>query len=49
MKSNKIPYIIHADIESLIKKVDGCGNNIENSSATKISENIPCRYSKSTI
>ena len=29
MKSDKMPYIICADIESLIKKVDGCANNPE--------------------
>ena len=32
-----------------LKKIDGCGNNSENSSATKIGEHIPCRYSMSTI
>ena len=31
-----MPYIIYADIESLIKKIDGCENNSEKSSATKI-------------
>ena len=45
MKSDKMPYIIHADIESLIKKIDGCANNPENSSTTKIGEHIPCGYS----
>ena len=33
-----MPYIIYADIESLIRKIDGCANNPENSSATKIGE-----------
>ena len=41
MKSDKMPYIIYADIESLIKKADGCANNPENYSATKIGEHIP--------
>ena len=37
MKSDKIPYIIYGDIESLIRKwIDGCVNNAENSSVTKI-------------
>ena len=27
MKSNKMPYVIYADIESLIRKIDGCVNN----------------------
>ena len=31
MKSDKMPYIIYADIEFLIKKIDGCANNSENS------------------
>ena len=45
MKLDKIPYIIYANIESLIKKIDGCGNNSVNSSTTKIDEHIPCGYS----
>ena len=32
MKSDKMSYIIYADI----KRIDGCANNLENSSATKI-------------
>ena len=43
MKPDKMPYIIYADIESLIeKKIDGCSNNSENSSTAKIGENILC-------
>ena len=49
MKSDKMPHIDYADIESLIKKIDGCVNNPENSSGTKIGEHIPCGYSMSTI
>ena len=49
MKSDKIPYIIYADIESLIKEIDGCSNNPENSLTTKIGEHILCGYSMSTI
>ena len=49
MKSDKIPYIIYADIESLIKITDGCANNPESSSTTKIGELIPCGYSMSAI
>ena len=45
MKSDKMPYIIYADIESLIKKMDGYANNLEISSTIKIGEHIPCRYS----
>ena len=29
-KSNKVPFIIYADLECLIEKIDGCKNNIEN-------------------
>ena len=49
MKLNKMSYIIYADLESLIKKIDGCENNPENTSATKVGEHIPCGYSMSTI
>ena len=34
MKSDKMVCIIYADIESLIKKIDGCANNPENFSTT---------------
>ena len=52
LKSDKMQYIIYADIESLIKKnkkIERCANNPENSSTTKIEEHISCRYSMSTI
>ena len=49
MKSDKMQYIIYADIESLIKKIGGCANNPENSSTAKIGEHIPCGNSMSTI
>ena len=49
MKSDKRSYIIYADIESIIKKIDGCANNPEKQSTTKIDEYIPCGYSISTI
>ena len=49
MKSDKMPYIIYADIESLTKKIDGCANNPENSSTIKIGKRIPCGNSMSTI
>ena len=40
-----MPSIIYADIESFIRKIDGCANNPEKSSTTKLDEHIPCRYS----
>ena len=49
MKSDKIPYIIYAAIESLVIKIDECAKIPENSSTTKLGEHIPCRYSMSTI
>ena len=49
MKSDKTPYIIYADTESLIRKIDRCANNPEKSSKTKIGQHIPCEYSMSTI
>ena len=33
----------------MIKKIDGCENNPEKSSTTKLTENIPYRYSMSVI
>ena len=49
MKSDKIPYIIYADTESLIRKINGCANNPEKSSTMKVGEYVPCGYSISTI
>ena len=48
-KSDETPSTIYADLEFLIKKVDGCKNNLEKSSKTKIGEYIPCRCSMSAI
>ena len=44
-----MPYVIYTDIESSIKKIDGCTNSPENSSTTNIGEHIPCGYSMSGI
>ena len=48
-KSDKAPFIIYADFECLIEKIDGCKNNPENSSTTKVSKHIPSGFSMSTI
>ena len=48
-KSDKAPFIIYADLECLIEKIDGCENNPENSSTTKVVEHIPSGFSKSTL
>ena len=28
-KSDKVPFIIYADLEFIIEKIDGCKNNLE--------------------
>ena len=48
-KSDKAPFINYADLEGLIKKIDGCKNNPENSSTTNVSEHIPSGFSMSAI
>ena len=42
-------FIIYADLECVIEKIDGCKSNLENSSTTKISEYISSGFSMSTI
>ena len=42
-------YIIFGDLESLIKKIDGCASTPEKSLTDKIGEHVPCRYSMSKI
>ena len=37
-KSDKAPFIIYADLECIIEKIDEYKNNSENSSATKVIE-----------
>ena len=48
-KSDKAPFIIYADLECIIEKIDGCKNNPKNLSATKVTEHIPSDFSMSTI
>ena len=48
-KSNKEPFIIYADLECLIEKIDRCENNPENSFTTKVGEHSPSGFSISTI
>ena len=48
-KSDKGPFIIYANLECIIGKTDECKNNPENSSATKLSKNIPSGFSMSSI
>ena len=44
-KPDKEPFILYADLECIIQKIDGCKNNPENSSTTKVSEHIPSGFS----
>ena len=44
-----MPIIIYADLECIIETTDGCENNSENSSTTKVSKHIPSDFSISTI
>ena len=46
-KSYKSPFIIYAEFECIIEKIDGCKNNPDNSSTKKASEHIPPRFSMS--
>ena len=48
-KSDKAPLIIYADLKCVMEKIDGCKNNLENSSTTKASEHIPSGFSMTTI
>ena len=48
-QSDKVPFNIHADLECLIGKSDGCRNNPENSFATKVAEHVPSGFLMSTI
>ena len=47
-KSDKAPFIIY-DLECMIKKIDGCKINPENSSATKVSKHILSGFLMFTI
>ena len=44
-KSDKAPFIFFVDLECMIKKIDRCKNNPENSSTTKASEHISSGFS----
>ena len=48
-KSDKTRFISYADLECITEKINGCKNNPENSSTTKVSGYIPSDFSMSTI
>ena len=41
----KVPFIIYANLESLLAKMNTCHNNPEKSSTTKINKHTPSGYS----
>ena len=48
-KFDKAAFIIYADLEFLIEKINGCENNLKKSFTTKVSENALPSFSMSTI
>ena len=44
-KSIKVPFIIYADLESLLEKMNTCHNNPEKSSTVKINKHTSSGYS----
>ena len=44
-KSIKLPYVVYADLECLLKKMSTCQNNPRESSTTKINKHAPSGYS----
>ena len=48
-KSDKVLFVIYADLECLIEKIDGCENNPEKSFTTKVGKHIPSGFLMSTI
>ena len=48
-KPDKALFTLYADLECLIEKIDGCKNNGEKSSTTKVGVHIPSGFSMSAI
>ena len=48
-KYDKVLFIIYGDLECIIEKIDGCKNNPESLSTSKISKHISLSFSMSTI
>ena len=48
-KCDKAPFIIYAGRQCSIENIDGCKNNPENSSTTKVSEHIQSGLLMSTV
>ena len=43
-KCDKASFVIYADLEYVIEKIDGCKNSPEKSSAAKVSVHIPSGF-----
>ena len=41
----KVPFVVYADTESLLEKIDTCYSNPENSSTAKLNKHCACSYS----
>ena len=48
-KSDKTPFIVYANLESIIERIDRCKSNSEKSSTTKVRKHIPSGFSMSAI
>ena len=48
-KSDKAPFIIYADLDCMLEKIDACKNNSEKSSTTKASKNIPSSFAMAAV
>ena len=48
-KCMKVPFITHAELESLLEKMTTCHNNPKKSSTTKINKDAPSGYSLFTF
>ena len=46
---DRAPFIIYADLECIIEKINVCKNYPENSSTTKVSQHFPSGFSMFTI
>ena len=44
-----MPYIKYAELEWLVKRIEGCANNPQKSSTRKTGGHIICGYSVSTV
>ena len=44
-KSIKLPFVVYADLECLLKKISTCQNNPRESSTTEINKHTPSGYS----